>query len=436
MAPVEVAGPLDPLEIAWTLLGKVWETVCNVSSALGKNYEWSAGHLDVMSEDLEVEVRELEALFEGPEESRVLRKSRENLSEALKVLKKSLEPLLTWTPSVMKEVPKAIKAVSPDDAARIAWFDEETLKAESAIMLSQAKCRSRLLEALQARNKAKQAEPGSAQSLGESLERLAGALLDHAKARDDYVSSVRSLALELDKVRVVSAVSDRSVQDRRSQIQAVIEVEESDLDPSDILTEPLKALAAANKLLSGDALEVLTKSRDAVDKAFRGLYDLPTKILNLSQPLEEGACLSEKEKNWQGCVEAGRLIQSSAFDPKIQERFLKSQVEALPYRAVSQMQLVSTRRAQNEAKMAIIRAWKAPEKTELAAKLAEGKEVNAERQERALRVYAEATKTVCEALGGHAGVLQRLAGVVKKYAKARGGYAEAIESVVTTQTKV
>ncbi len=189
----ELAGMPDPLERVTAALDKTWKTLCDISSALHKTYEWDVGNLDAMSEDLEIEVRDLEALFE---DSEVLSETRKFLTDALKVLKKSQESL-RGVPSILNAASRAIERAFPDDAFRIAWAKDETLKAESAIMVSYAKCQSRLFKAQQARNqardKAKKAEPGSVQPLVKSLQRLVEALLAHAEFRNAYVKSVEAL---------------------------------------------------------------------------------------------------------------------------------------------------------------------------------------------------------------------------------------------------
>ncbi len=191
---VEVLGALnrtlDPLKIAAVTFEKVLGTVSHISSGINETYEWGVGDLDMMSRDLEVEVRKLEAFFKDP---KGLRKARESLVEALRVSNQSLS-FQRWAPWILSKAREALAAASPNEASRIAWFYEETLKVDSTVMVSHAKCRSRLLKALQARDKANQAEPESAEPLAESLQRLAESLLDHTKSRNAFVRSVEKVS--------------------------------------------------------------------------------------------------------------------------------------------------------------------------------------------------------------------------------------------------
>ncbi len=192
-----LTGSLDSMKRAGEILDKVWEALYGVFSAIYRTYEWRTGSLETMSEGLEVEIRELEAKSDDPP---VLSKARESFNRTLRVLKKSSEPLDTWVPLILDEVHEARKKAFSDDGDRIAWANDDTMEVEAAVMLSYAKCGSCLLEVLQARDKAKQALPGSAQALANSLERLDGAFEDHARFRNTYVESVEKLALEIDKV--------------------------------------------------------------------------------------------------------------------------------------------------------------------------------------------------------------------------------------------
>ncbi len=225
--------------------------------------------------------------------------------------------------------------------------------------------------------------------------------------------------------------SSPSIQDRRSQIQTVVQMEEPHFEPIGVFTQLLESVEAASDPLFGDALEVVTESRDALIKAIEDLYSLPMKTLNSPQFLEEGAFLSEKEKRDWASVEIGRLIQSPAIDAQIRERVVRSMTEALFDRALVSMHLVAVRLTQSEATMVTRMASKARKKT----KLVQGKEGNTESQKKASEAYAEAMKTVYEVFESHFWALQSLTEVAKKYAKTRGGLAKAIDSLVATQTK-
>ncbi len=223
-----------------------------------------------------------------------------------------------------------------------------------------------------------------------------------------------------------------SVQDQSAQVETVIKpIQEPPSEPLGFLAKPLKAIEVAIEALSGDHLRAAAKSQSALFAAISNLSDLAEKTLNVSQPLEEGASLSDKEKNRLIRVETGRLIRSSDVDPEIQKRFLISQAEALLGRAPSRVQLVMGRRVQDKARQAIKKAFKASEEV----KLAKGKEGNTEGQEEARRDYLEATKTVYETLEDQAETLERMVEFMKKYTETRVTQAKAIDSLVAAQTK-
>ncbi len=191
---------LDFLERVEATLDRVWEILCDVSLPTEMTHEWTVGNLDTMSEDLEVELGKLEVL---PEDRVVLSEAREYLTRTLKVLKKSLEPLIGRVSLILDAVPMATREAFPDDRYRIACAVDDAIEVEATIMMSYAKCGICLLEVLQARNKVKQAVPESAQELARSLHTLAGALEAHAGFRDAYVESMDRVGLEIDKVMEV-----------------------------------------------------------------------------------------------------------------------------------------------------------------------------------------------------------------------------------------
>ncbi len=200
-----LTGSLDPLERAEVSLDKVWDTLFDVSFPLEESYESDIGALDAMVENLEVEIGNLET---PSEDQAALSEAREFLIGVLKVLKKSREPFLRRVPLILGEVPRAKEVALRDDGFRIVCAEDETLKAESPMMVSYSKCGRCLLETLQARDKAKQGGAGSAQALAKSLRGLAEALLTYAAFQNDYVESVERLALELERVIEIVDVSE------------------------------------------------------------------------------------------------------------------------------------------------------------------------------------------------------------------------------------
>ncbi len=224
-----------------------------------------------------------------------------------------------------------------------------------------------------------------------------------------------------------------SVQDQSTQTETVIQVTQRlPSEPGKFLAKPLEAIEGAIEALSGDPLRGVKESLNTFVVASRKFYNVATKNLNLPEPLEEWASLSEQEKRRRARAETGRLIQSSDIDPEIPERFLKSQAEALLARAAIRVQQVASRRMQNKGRQAIKRDEEACHEVNLA----KGKQENRERQERAIRARVETMKTVYGAQEDIAGILERSVEPTKKYAETRGAQAEAIEALVAAQPKV
>ncbi len=195
-----LTGSIDFLERAGATLDKVWKILCDFSLHTEKTYEWMVGDLETMSEDLEVEIGKLEVLAE---DRGVLSEARESLTRASKVSKKSLEPVIGRVSLILDAVPTATRQAFSDDRYRISCAVDHAIEVEASTMVSYAKLGICLLGALQARNKAKQAVPESAQELARSLHTLAGALEAHAGFRDAYVESMDKVGLVIDEVMEV-----------------------------------------------------------------------------------------------------------------------------------------------------------------------------------------------------------------------------------------